>query len=64
MVQMPKHNKLSEVCIIEFIVQIHAQSWQIFHENINKSLDGAYLADFAIDITFRQIQNKGYTREP
>ena len=23
---------------------------QIFHENINKPLDGAYLADFGIDI--------------
>ena len=25
---------------------------RICHENINKSLDGAYLADFGIDITF------------
>ena len=24
---------------------------QIFHENINKPLDGTYLADFGIDIT-------------
>ena len=24
---------------------------QIYHENINKPLDGAYLADFGIDIS-------------
>jgi hypothetical protein len=26
---------------------------QIYHENINKPLDGAYLADFGIDINPR-----------
>ena len=39
-----EQNKLSEVCTVEFI------SSQICHENINKPLDGAYLADFGIDI--------------
>ena len=28
---------------------------QICHENINKPLDGAYLADFGIDISAEQI---------
>ncbi len=28
---------------------------QIYHENINKPLDGAYLADFGIDITQEQM---------
>ena len=28
---------------------------QICHENINKLLDGTYLADFGIDITFREF---------
>ena len=31
---------------------------QICHENINKPLDGAYLADFGIDIIFAKRLNK------
>ena len=53
-----EQNKLSKVCIVEFIVRIHPLFWNfsvkfgshICHENINKPLDGAYLADFGIDI--------------
>ena len=30
---------------------------QICHENINKTLDGTYLADFGIDITSTMIAN-------
>ena len=33
--------------ILEFLVKFVSQ---ICHENINKPLDGAYLADFGIDI--------------
>ena len=33
--------------ILEFSLKCAAQ---ICHENINKALDGAYLADFGIDI--------------
>ena len=29
---------------------------QIFHENINKPLDGAYLADFGIDISLALVE--------
>ena len=39
--------------ILELLVKFPSQ---ICHENINKPLDGAYLADFGIDITF-VIQN-------
>ena len=54
-----EQNKLSEVCVGEFIVWIHPQilelsvkfASQICHENVNKPLDGAYLADFGIDIS-------------
>ena len=31
-------------------------SSQICHENINKLLDGTYLADFGIDITWAELQ--------
>ena len=34
--------------ILELSVKIVSQ---IYHENINKPLDGTYLADFGIDIT-------------
>ena len=53
-----EQNKLSEVCIGEFIVQIHPLSWSC-QSNLhlrstmktpNTPLDGAYLADFSIDI--------------
>ena len=30
---------------------------QIFHENINKPLDGAYLADFCVDIILDLIHD-------
>ena len=30
---------------------------QICHENINKPLDGAYLADFGIEINQNQLKN-------
>ena len=54
-----EQNKLSEVCIVELIVRIHALSWSCqsnLHlrsamKNINTTLDGAYLADFGIDVT-------------
>ena len=53
-----EQNKLSEVCIIEFIVQNSSPilelsvkfAIQICHENTSTPLDGAYLADFVIDI--------------
>ena len=31
---------------------------QICHENINRPLDGAYLADFGVDITERKIAQR------
>ena len=34
--------------ILELSVKFASQIW---HKNINKPLDGAYLADFGIDIT-------------
>ena len=37
--------------ILEFSVKFAAQ---ICHENINKPLDGSYLADFGIDISTEQ----------
>ena len=55
-----EQNKHSEVCIVNFWTRIHPLSIlelsvkcvsQICHENINKPLDGAYLADYGIDIT-------------
>ena len=38
--------------ILEFSVKLASQ---ICHENINKPLDGAYLADFGRDITLNKI---------
>ena len=45
-----EQNKLSEVCTIDYLGVV-SQICQICHENINKPLDGAYLADFGIDIS-------------
>ena len=53
-----EQNKLSEVNIVKFIVRISSPILelsvklvsQICQENTNKPLDGAYLADFGIDI--------------
>ena len=51
-----EQNKLSEVCIVnsffEFIPYLKFAS-QICHKNIKKLLNGAYLADFGIDIRLR-----------
>ena len=61
-----EQNKLLKVCIanslFEFIPPILELSIkfasQICHENINKSLDGAYLAVFGIDIkwTYKKMK--------
>ena len=52
-----EQNKLSEVCIADFIVRIHPLSWNC-QSNLHlrsamktPTLDGVYLADFIIDIT-------------
>ena len=37
---------------------------QICHENINKPLDGAYLADFGIDINTEPISYATYAPTP
>ena len=44
-----EQNQYNSSPILELSVKFASQ---ICHENINKSLDGAYLADFGIDITF------------
>ena len=36
---------------------------QICHENVNKPLDGAYLADLGIDITFTHLLSKFATMQ-
>ena len=38
--------------ILEMSVDFESQ---IYHENINKPLDGAYLADFSIDIRLAEV---------
>ena len=62
-----EQTKFPEIYIVKFIVRIHNPIMdfsvkfapQICHENINKPQDGAYLADFGIDIIM--IQNKPET---
>ena len=44
-----EQNEYNSPPILELSVKVASQ---ICHENINKPLDGAYLADFGIDITW------------
>ena len=61
-----EQNKMSAVCIVNLWTQIHPLSWSCQsnlhlrsdHENIKKPLDGAYLADFGIDINW-DVKNYG-----
>ena len=43
-----KYVSLNSSHIFELLVKF---VFQIYHENINKPLDGTYLADFGIDIS-------------
>ena len=55
-----EQNKLTEVCIIEFIVRIHPLSWSsqsnlrlrsaMKLKSTNAPLESPYLADFGIDV--------------
>ena len=49
-----EQNEYNSSPILELSVKFASQ---ICHENINKPLDGVYLADFGIDISLRHIQN-------
>ena len=50
-----QQNKYNSSPILELSVKFPSQ---ICHKNINKSLDGTYLADFGINISPNQLQNQ------
>ena len=51
------HFELEFIPVLELSVKFLSQ---ICHEDINKPLDGTYLADFGIDIRGRLLIESGY----
>ena len=48
---------VSSNSLFEFILELPVKfASQIYHENIQKPLDGAYLTDFGIDIRMKYVQ--------